>query len=151
MSQALKTGADLYEADYVAWIERQVQLLREGHLGEVDLPNLIEELEGMARKERWQLHSRLEVLLLHLLNRDHQPRRRSRSWNATIVEQRLRIRDLLEGSPSLTHGLEEVARRAYTGAVKRAAAETGLRRNAFPAALPYSLERILGDDEEAGP
>ena len=69
----------------------------------------------MGRSQRQQLKGRLEVLLMHLLKRDHQPRRRSRSWDATVVEQRLRIHDLLEDSPSLRHGREEVARKAYTG------------------------------------
>ena len=149
MARTLKSAAELYEEDYVAWIERQVALLRAGRLGEVDLPHLIEELEGMARKERSELRSRLEVLLLHLLKRDHQPRRRSRSWDATIVKQRLRIPDLLDDSPSLRYGLEDAARRAYPGAVRRAAAETGLKPGDFPAEPPYGLGEVLGGDEGA--
>ena len=149
MARTLKSAAELYEEDYVAWIERQVALLRAGRLGEVDLPHLIEELEGMARKERSELRSRLEVLLLHLLKRDHQPRRRSRSWDATIVEQRLRIQDLLEDSPSLKPSLEAAAHRAYAGAVKRTAAETGLKPCDFPAELPYGLGEVLGGDNGA--
>ena len=132
MSRPVKAATDPYEEDYVAWIDRQVRLLRERRLGEVDLPNLVEELEDMGRSQRQQLKGRLEVLLMHLLKRDHQPRRRTRSWDATVVEQRLRIQDLLEDSPSLRYGLEEVARKAYAGAVRRAAAETGLERSAFP-------------------
>ena len=99
----------------------------------------------MGGSQRRELKRRLEILLMHMLKRDAQPRRRSRSWQSTIVDQRARIEDLLEQSPSLRHGLEEVAQRAFAVAVRRAAIETGLKRSAFPAALPYQLAAILDD------
>lgn len=36
----------LYDMDFAAWIEQQVVLLRSGQTAELDVPNLIEELEG---------------------------------------------------------------------------------------------------------
>ena len=74
---------------------------------------------------------------MHLLKWDFPPRRRSRIWASTIAEQRARIEDLLEESPSLRSELEATARTAYPQALKRAAIETGLSRQTFPADLPY--------------
>ncbi|MGK7887119.1 MAG: DUF29 family protein, partial [Crocosphaera sp.] len=34
---------NLYDKDYYLWLEETVQLLREGRLTDLDIPNLIEE------------------------------------------------------------------------------------------------------------
>ena len=143
----LLTRTDLYEQDFVLWLEHQAALLRAGRLEEVDAARIAEELEDMARSDRRELRSRIETLLLHLLKWDHQPRRRSRSWRASIVEQRIRIADLLEDSPSLRQGLSAILPRAYRAAVQRAVAETGLAPEAFPRALPYDQEAVLRQED----
>ncbi|HEX5079053.1 MAG TPA: DUF29 family protein [Geminicoccaceae bacterium] len=65
------------------------------------------------------------------------------------LEQRARIDDLLEQSPSLRNGLEQVAQQAFVVAARRAAIETGLKRSAFPAALPYGLAAMLEDEPDS--
>ena len=57
----------LYEQDFFAWTKQQANLLKEGRLRELDLPNLIEELEDMGRSNYRELESRLIVLVAHLL------------------------------------------------------------------------------------
>jgi Domain of unknown function DUF29 len=148
MANVLERTRDLYDADLLAWLEQQAGYLRAGQLDRLDVAHLIEELEAMGGSQRRDLKSRLEILLMHMLKRDAQPRRRSRSWQSTIVEQRARIADLLEQSPSLRNGMEEVARQAFAVAVKRAAIETGLKRSAFPAASPYGVAAILEDEPD---
>ncbi len=133
----------LYKRDYLAWLDRQVALLRAGRSGELDVANLIEELEDMGRSQRRELWSRLRVLLAHLLKRDHQPERRSRSWELTILDQRSELAKLVADSPSLRREVEDTARRVYPLAVERAALETGLERSRFPPELPYSVDEIL--------
>lgn len=133
----------LYDADYVAWLEEQAAHLRASRLSALDVPNLAEELEGLARSDRHELANRLETLILHLLKWDHQPSRRSRSWQSTIVEQRIRIRRLLDESPSLRSGLADVAAKVYPDAVDRAIVETGLAGRRFPDVLPYSHEQLF--------
>ena len=151
MAKVLERSPDLYDADLLAWLEQQARYLRAGQLDRLDVAHLIEELEDMGGSQRRELKHRLEILLMHMLKWDAQPRRRSRSWQSTIVDQRARIEDLLEQSPSLRHGLEEVAQRAFAVAARRAAIETGLRRSAFPAALPYPLAEILDDGPDTAP
>lgn len=146
MAKVLERSSDLYDEDHLAWLEQQADHLRAGQLDRLDVAHLIEELEEMGGSQRRELKSRLEILLLHMVKFDAQPRRRTRSWQSTIVEQRARIEDLLEQSPSLRHGLEEVAQKAFAVAVKRAAIETGLKRSALPASLPYPLAAILEDE-----
>jgi hypothetical protein len=148
MAKVLERSRDLYEEDLLAWLEQQAGYLRAGQLDRLDVAHLIEELEEMGGSQRRELKHRLEILLMHMLKWDAQPRRRSRSWQSTIIDQRARIADLLEQSPSLRHGLEEVARKAFAVAVKRAAIETGLKRSAFPAALPYALPALLEDEPD---
>jgi Domain of unknown function DUF29 len=148
MAKVLERSPDLYDTDLLAWLEQQAGYLRAGQLDRLDVAHLIEELEDMGGSQRRELKSRLETLLMRMLKRDAYPQRRSRSWQSTIIEQRARIEDLLEQSPSLRQDLEEVAQRAFVMAVKRAAIETGLKRGAFPAALPYVLAAILEDEPD---
>jgi hypothetical protein len=46
---ALKT---IYEEDYSQWIEMTAEQLRTGKLESLDIENLLEEIEAMARKEK---------------------------------------------------------------------------------------------------
>jgi hypothetical protein len=151
MARTLERSQPLYDTDLLAWAERQAAHLRAGQLDRLDLEHLLEELEAMTGKLRRELKNRLRVLLAHLLKWQAQPRRRSRSWAATIAEQRDQIAALLEESPSLRHDLQEAARSAYPRAVRLAAIETGLSRDSFPPELPYASAQILGGDDLEDP
>ena len=109
----------------------------------MDLDHLAEEIESMGVSERHQLQSRLRVLLAHLLKWQFQPAFRSRSWEATIEEQRLSLADLLEENPSLNNHVDERIRKAYPLAVLLAVRETNLDKHTFPATCPFSPEEIF--------
>ena len=52
----------LYDQDFHAWAQHQVDLLRSGQLAELDIENLveeIEEIESLGRQERQELRNRL--------------------------------------------------------------------------------------------
>jgi hypothetical protein len=133
----------LYEDDYLAWCEQQAALLRAGRLDDLDLANIAEELETMGRSERGELENRLEVLLTHLLKRHHQPAKRSRSWDATINEQRSRLKRLMKRSPSLKRDLAATVAEVYPDALRQAAIETGLDPSVFPETVPWEVEQVL--------
>jgi hypothetical protein len=137
---------NLYEADYLQWIETTVEKLRQRDYAAVDWENLIEEIADMGRSERRGLRSNLIVVLLHLLKWQYQPQMRSGSWKGSIVEHRQRIRDDLVDSPSLKPYLEEVFAKSYSDAVERASAETGLPAGTFPAECPYTAAQILDSE-----
>jgi Domain of unknown function DUF29 len=136
----------LYEEDFVLWSDETARLLRERRFDEIDLENLIEEVEAIARRDRQELMSRMTVVLLHLLKWQHQPRRRSRTWQLTLATQRREIRYVLERSPSLKRIPQESLAQAYRDAVKEAAIETGLPSRSFPAECPYTTAQILDSD-----
>lgn len=140
------TISDLYEHDIYAWTQQTADLLRQHRFHELDIEHLVEELETMGRRDRQELVSRLKILLGLLLKWQCQPTHRSSSWRGSILEQRLRIRDLLQGAPSLKPFLAEAATIAYGDGAKLASRETGLPLAHFPEGLPYALDSLLDDD-----
>jgi len=135
--------AELYEVDFYGWTQEQAKFLRNGAWDCLDIANLVEEIESLGKQERQELRNRLGVLLGHLLKWEFQPYLRSKSWFSTLREQRRRIRDLLDGSPSLKPSLPEVLEKAYQDGVDLAVRETSFKYKDFPAQCPYNLEQVL--------
>ena len=53
----------MYEADFVEWIEKAAELLKQGKFSELDSDNLIEEVESLGGREKSSLRSNLRVLI----------------------------------------------------------------------------------------
>lgn len=137
--------SQLFERDETAWLEKMSELVKERRFDRIDHKNLSEYLQDMAIRDRREVLSRLRVLLTHALKWDQQPRKRSRSWQSTISHQKFELADILESRTLKNHALEVLAK-AYAGAVKQAAQETGLSEERFPKECPYTLDRLLSDD-----
>ena len=138
--------ADLYELDFAAWAERNAELLRAGRFSEVDLENVAEEIEDLARRKRDALASRLARLVQHLLKWQFQPERRGTSWQRTILQQRLAIARLLKENPSLQPGFAEQSADAYLDGARLAAVEMGRDVKTLPSSNPYTLAQLLDFD-----
>ena len=136
----------LYDRDFYAWSREQAELLRAGELARADLEHIAEEIESMGNTEKRELVSRLTVLLLHLLKRRFQPEGQGNSWRLSIANARDEITDLLDDNPSLKSQLDGVVRSAYRYARRKAAIETGLGEDAFPAGSPWPFERAMDSD-----
>jgi Domain of unknown function DUF29 len=145
LEQPLKTqqSHSLYEQDFHQWTQQMATVLRNGHFNQLDIENLAEEIESLGRSDRRELKSRLTVLFMHLLKWHYQPEQRSNSWRATILEQRIRILDLLSESSSLVSYLNGEVDQCYSNAKALATAETGLAPTAFPQDCPYLLTEVL--------
>lgn len=143
--RTVNTLPALYERDETAWLEVMAELARGGRARDLDLPHLAEYLSDMARRDRREVESRLVVLLAHVLKWAHQPDQRSRSWRATVIEQRQELNRLAGRGVLRTHA-EEVLAGVYPEAVERAAAETGLSADRFPTECPYTLDQWLAVD-----
>lgn len=136
----------LYEADFYAWTQQQIELLKEQAWHSLDVQNLIEELADLGRRERQELRNRECVLLGHLLKWQFQPQQRSNSTLATIREQRREVDLLLRENPSLKPYLPEPLQLAYqAGQDLVAVRETGLPYETFRSECPYSLETVLDE------
>ena len=133
----------LYEQDFYQWTQEQTELMKAGALSQLDIPNLIEEIESMGKTQKHELINRLTVLLMHLLKWDYQPERRSRSWELTIKEQRIRIKNHLLENPSLKYSISEYVSIAFEIAVVKALKETRLPESAFPLSCPYTVDHIM--------
>jgi len=141
---------DLYESDFYRWALEQAAVIRNRRceleaLG-IDWMNVAEELDTLGRSEKRELHSRLEVLLLHLLKWLHQPMHQGASWKLTIEGQRDAIAEVLAENPSLTPTLDQSLKDVYRRACRRAAIETGLSQSTFSLDCPWTAMQVLDAD-----
>ncbi len=110
----------LYDRDFVAWCEDTVAKLKAHNIEGLDFDGLIEEIEGLAGRDRRELESRLLVLLEHLLKRLYvRSSYDYNGWQNTIKEQRRELRLLLKQSPSLRNYLIGVFDDAWQDALKQ--------------------------------
>ncbi len=147
MAKAALHRADhnnLYEQDFHAWLLEQAAHARGGRTDALDLENIAEELEGLARADRREIRNRMEVLVAHLLKLAYGTARRPRrGWTSTAQEQRRRIGLILDDSPSLRSYPGHVLSGAYAAAVESLEGEPGLPPDALPATCPFSIEQVL--------
>ena len=132
--------SDLYETDFALWSERQAAALRRRAGNEIDWENVAEEIESLGKSDRREIRSRLAVILTHLLKWQFQPDARSSSWRGSVVENRNKIADLIDESPSLRNYPGQVLAKVYDDAREVAEAETGL---IVPGACPWTAEQVL--------
>jgi hypothetical protein len=145
-SQRQSTITDLsglYDEDFFEWTRRNAELLRAGQLQQADIEHIAEEIEDMGKRDLKELNSRMQVLLIDLLKWQLEPEKRSRSWNGTIVSQRIEIEADLKQSPSLQRKLQTELSDNYAKAVRRCVAETGLPRSRFLGECPFTVEQIV--------
>jgi hypothetical protein len=137
-----------YESDFAGWAEDTARAICDGRWSEIDREHLADEVADLARRERRAIRSRYTVLFLHLLKQRYQPMKASRSWDATILEQRIRLRELLDENPSLATDSEtsDAITKAYTLARVQAVRETGLPLDTFPVELPFGEDEIWGQE-----
>ena len=134
---------NLYESDYLLWLQKTSQLLKTKDFEDLDLENLIEEIESWGRSDRNKLISSLRLIYQHLLKWQYQPHKRSKSWRNTISRERDNISDYIEDIPSLINLLEDevILTKAYQRGRRDAIRETGITN--FPQECPYSIEQTL--------
>jgi Domain of unknown function DUF29 len=133
----------LYDQDFYAWTQQQVELLRSGKLDALDIENLVEEIESLGKQERQELRNRLGVLLGHLLKWHYQPEMRSKSWTGTVREQRRRIKQHLSDNPSLKPYLSEAIERGYEDGLDLIERETPLEPSHLPQTCPFTESEIF--------
>jgi hypothetical protein len=156
----------LYEQDFDAWAMGQAAALRAVRdailqgadrpaelLRAIDWENLAEEIEGLARRDRRELASRLALIVEHLAKLEFSSAAEPRAgWVATVRRERGDLNGILEDSPSLRREVPNMLARRTGEAVKGAAESLALHgeTDAAKACLrrlgaAFTVEEVLGD------
>lgn len=148
---------NLYNQDFQKWIEETIYQLQKRNFEGLDIEHLIEELTDLGKSEKNALKSNLKILLAHLLKLTVQsdvPDSMKGSWYDSVIENRQRVLDNLEDTPSLKSFLRETIEKAYSDARKIAIKEGKLAKsgillpteNQYPTVCPFSMEQILDEN-----
>ena len=150
MIQPITTSTkQLYDQDYQLWLETTLEQLRKSEYSQVDWENLLEEIEGMTKRDKRALKSLLTRLFEHFLKLAYWETEREYNqagWKGEIQNFRSKIKDLLEDSPSLKQYLAEIIDKSYDTAVKIAKQKMEISSNVFPGVPIANLEQILDDN-----
>jgi hypothetical protein len=76
---------------------------------------------------------------------ERQPAGRTNSWRLSIANARDEIADLLDDNPSLKPIIDDVMTSAYRYARRKAAIETDMSEEPFPAQCPWSFVRAMDE------
>lgn len=143
---ALREPESLYDKDFCAWSDRQSELLKRGDFSRLDIENLVEEIESLGKSQRHALLSHTINLLMHLLKKNFQPSKLTKSWEKSISNARLEMILLLDENPSLRRELPAYLKKAYPYARIKAEEETGLDIRRFPKECPWAIAEILNEE-----
>jgi len=151
MSQIVSQKTLLYKQDLNLWLEGAIAQLKSGQLKDLDIENLIEELEGLAGRDRRELKNRLITLLEHLLKLCYVKSEYDYAgWQVTIIRTRIEIENILEQSPSLRNYLNgpELFENAYKAALRLVSGESCYKLVRFPNSWQFSsdIDAILSVD-----
>ena len=142
------TIKDLYEQDYLAWLEETAKQLRQRQTDVLDWEHLGEEIEALGNEQRHKVDSYLLKLLIHLLLYQYWPEERercARGWQDEIGNFRVELELLLESKTLYNYFLTRIAV-IYPKAVKRVRQKSELPAAIFAESCPYSPEQILDSD-----
>ncbi|MGI0479603.1 DUF29 domain-containing protein [Geminocystis sp. CENA526] len=132
----------LYEIDDHLWLEETIDLLKERKFNELDLENLIEELESLARRDKLAIRNLLEQIIRHLLliqYWDNERDKNYRHWRSEVTSFRSQINKKITTNfyNYLQNNLEDTYIDAYDYVVDK----SGI--NIFPSECPYNLDQLL--------
>jgi hypothetical protein len=132
-----------YNTDFVLWARDQAVRLREGRLEELDVENLAEELDALARAESFELFRRVARLMEYLFQWAHWPDARVPAWYMAVVEERDMIKRFLEDSPSLADEWADLYARAWGKARLGVLSATNVADVFVPEQCPWEKEQLL--------
>lgn len=110
-----------YDSDLCEWSMRQAEILRTGRFDLLDVENVAEEIESLARSDRRTIEKQMVRLAEHLLKltfaQDRSPRH---GWQSSVIDSRDEIALVVRDSPSLRRELPGMFEKAWPRAVRKA-------------------------------
>ena len=140
--------ADLYQQDFVRWVDETLQHLHDKDMARLDWEHLIEEIAALGNEQRRKVRSYLKQLFIHLLLYRYwlsEKKTCDRGWREEIDNFRDELDDLFESRALYHYGLQEKDR-IYAKARSRAIQKSGLDPSTFPSECPFSWEQVLDFD-----
>lgn len=149
MSTQLKTPIEqLYQLDYVLWLDETLKQLQAKDLENLDWKHLVREIAELASEQRHKVDSYLLQLLIHLLLYQYWQSEREycqKGWKDEIGNFRVQLEFLFESKTLYNYFLSRLEL-VYQKAKKRAIQKTELDPNTFPESCPFTIEQILDLD-----
>ena len=144
------TAGSLYDEDFYAWTQEQAELLRRGGAAanRLDIEHIAEEIEDLGKSELHTCQSLCELIVEHLLKLEFsgltQP---ANHWRREIAGWRAQLDKKL--TRSIETRLDLAARYRVAAKMLRYIQDDvpGLMAR-VPAECPYSLEQILGGEDD---
>jgi len=143
MTQTIDQKITLYDRDLNLWLEEAIAKLKAGDFQNLDVENLIEELEGLAGRDKRELENRLTTLLEHLLKRIYVKSEYDYAgWVRTINRTRMEIYKILRQSPSLKNyaNSPELFQDAFDDALKLMRSDPDYKSVNFPNKWQFSRD-----------
>jgi len=137
----MSTNGDLYNKDFYTWTQETAALIAAGKWHEIDQALLADEVAGLGRDDKREIAQCVQRLLQELLLWWALPGERKGNWASAIIEERARLEDIVEDSPSLKAQLEEVVAKEYSWA--RCKAQNQTTGYVFPEGCPFTMAQIL--------
>jgi hypothetical protein len=139
----------LYDHDYYAWVQEQVNALRQRRTEDIDWENVAEEIEDLGKSQRHSVESQMVRALEHLLKlqyaRGTVRRHNARGWQLSVKDARLVVQKLLDQNPSLRPQVAEMLGFAYLRGRLAALRTARLPDDAIPESCPWGVEQVLDD------
>ena len=139
-----------YDADILAWSERQSELLRRRAAGDLvneaepDWANIAQQIQDVGRSELRSTRSALRQALRHMLKVEAWPSSRDApNWRADAIEFQRQASDAF--APSMRARID-VAQLYADAFAAMPATMDGQPSPPLPASCPVTLEDLLGDD-----
>ena len=142
-TQLPKKMPELYEQDYILWLEETAKKIRDKDIENLDWKHLLEEIEDLGKAQKNAVESYLRQLFKHLLLYQYWTQERDycgKGWLDEIDNFRNELEILLR-SKTLYNYTTSIFESTYQKAKRSAFNKTKL--NIFPTQCPYTLEQVL--------
>ena len=147
--ECTQANKSLYDTDYHLWLVKTVKRLENKEFDALDLPNLVEEVSDLSRREKRKLESLLTRLFEHLLKLKYWESERSLNqghWEAEILNFRKQISKELKASPSLKPYLLEIFEECYQDGREIASKRSQMSLDIFPKLAIANLDQVLDEN-----